>query len=213
MALATPIEPRARDHTTAHAARIGPNAVTQLIPALRRAGLEAQTARLFDGAGAGDWMADPPSGMVDAARVAQVHRAVRAALPRARSEAVLAEAGRLTAEYLLANRIPRAAQAVLRCLPPAAASRLLVPAIAAHAWTFAGAGAFSAVAGAPSVIEIAGNPLCAGERADTPVCAWHAAVFQRLFRALVSSRTRVREVACEACGDACCRFVADWRDG
>ena len=206
-----PMTPTSILDAPGQAARIGPNAVTQLLLALRQAGWEALTGPLFRRAGAGDWIADPPSAMVDAERVARVHQAVRATLPPADAQAVLAEAGRLTADYLLANRIPRPAQAVLKLLPASLASHTLVPAIRAHAWTFAGAGRFTARAGSPSVFEIAGNPLCAGERAGAPVCAWHTAVFQRLFAALVSPAVRVSEETCEASGGACCRFVARWR--
>jgi divinyl protochlorophyllide a 8-vinyl-reductase len=51
------------------------------------------------------------------------------------------------------------------------------------------------------------NPLRAGERAAAPVCAWHAAVFECLFRALASPRVQATETACEAAGDGCRRFV------
>ena len=100
---------------------------------------------------------------------------------------------------------------ILKLLPSALATRTLVPAIRAHAWTFVGSGHFSAQAGSPTVFEVADNPLCAHEAADHPVCAWHAAVFERLFSILVSSRVHVVETACAAQGDSCCRFVADWR--
>lgn len=123
---------------------------------------------------------------------------------------ILTEAGRLTADYLLANRIPWPVQAILRHLPDRIAARALAAAIRSHAWTFAGSGRFAVRDGSPTVFEIAGNPLCAGEQATAPVCAWHAAVFGRLFRALVSDRTQVTEEACSASGDAVCRFVIDW---
>lgn len=186
---------------------IGPNAVSQLLPAMRAAGRECRGAALFAAAGATDWLRVPPTRMVSAERVAGLHRLFR----EAGEQAVLAAAGRLTADYLLAARIPRRAQTLLRVLPPRPAAWLLTPAIAAHAWTFAGAGAVTARAGSPTVFEISDNPLCAGERATEPLCGWHAAVFERLYQALVSPAARARETACGACGDAVCRVEIGWR--
>lgn len=191
-------------------ARIGPNAVTQLLTALRGQGHAALAGPLFGRAGAADWFAAPPHEMIDAARVARIHQSVRRELPPGEALAVLQDAGRLTAEYLLAHRIPRPAQIVLKALPPLLAAKTLVPAISRHAWTFAGAGTFTAHAGRPTVFAITGNPLCAGETASAPVCTWHAAVFQRLFAELVARSARVTEESCEACGGECCRFVVAW---
>jgi divinyl protochlorophyllide a 8-vinyl-reductase len=119
------------------------------------------------------------------------------------------EAGRLTAGYLLANRIPGPVQMVMKLLPAPLAARMLVSAIRSHAWTFAGSGRFSARNGRSTVFEIRDNPLCRGEWAPGPVCAWHTAVFQRLFEVLVSPNSRAVETHCEANGDPCCRFVID----
>ena len=192
-------------------ARIGPNAVIQLLPALRAAAGETDAAALFHRAGAAEWFAAPPGEMVEAARVARLHQTLRATLPPDQARTILREAGRLTAEYLLAHRIPRPVQAVLKMLPPPLAARLLVPAIRAHAWTFAGSGQVRASAGAPVWFEIAGNPLCAGETVPAPVCVWHEAVFTGLFSALVSVSALTVETHCAACGDAYCRFAIDWR--
>lgn len=189
-------------------AQIGPNAVLQLIPVLRDGGVDP--APFFAAAGVDDWLADPPTAMIDQAGVARLHQAVRAMLPSARACALLAAAGRRTGDYILANRIPRAVRAVLRILPSWAASRLLTAAIGRHAWTFAGTARFAALGGAPPLFTLTGNPICAGETAAAPVCVWHAAVFERLFRVLVSPRARVRETLCEASGGVCCRFSVRW---
>jgi divinyl protochlorophyllide a 8-vinyl-reductase len=188
--------------------RIGPNAITQLLEALRQAGLGA--APIFVAADAIDWMANPPAAMVAQERVARVHHAVRSALPPEQAAYVLSEAGRLTGLYLLTNRIPRAAQWVLQHLPARLAAALLARAIRAHAWTFAGTGVFFARAGRTVIFQITGNPLCRGEVALEPICVWHKAVFSCLFAALVSSSVRVVETHCEAQGDPFCRFVVTW---
>ncbi|PKU23670.1 bacteriochlorophyll 4-vinyl reductase [Telmatospirillum siberiense] len=187
-------------------ASVGPNAVTQVIAALQEAGLQECTSLIFTDAGVGDWLVRRPVDMVDERGVAGLHHAVRTVLPPGQAIAVMADAGRRTANYLLAKRIPRPVQTLFKILPSALASRAMMGAIRRHAWTFAGSGHFDGRAGTPMVFEIIGNPLCSRDRSPTPVCTWHAAVFQRLFSVLVSSSTRVEETACEACGDACCRF-------
>ncbi len=148
--------------------------------------------------------------MVHEDEVAALQRAVRASLSPSEAEAVLRDAGLRTGEYLLANRIPYAAQAVLKALPASVASYALLAAIRHHAWTFAGSGTFSSQAGNPAVVEIQSCPLCRGETADTPLCGYYAAVFERLFQELVSRRATTAEIACEAMGDPACRFETGW---
>jgi divinyl protochlorophyllide a 8-vinyl-reductase len=148
----------------------------------------------------------PPESMVDEAEVRRLYAALRDALGPVRAERIAAEAGRLTGDYLLAHRIPGAAQAVLKRLPAALAERLLLAAVGRHAWTFAGSGRFAATAGAPTVVENADNPLCRGVSADAPACHYHAATFERLWRELVSPRVRVVETTCCSGGAPACRF-------
>ncbi|MGP9810297.1 bacteriochlorophyll 4-vinyl reductase [Rhodopseudomonas sp. NSM] len=191
-------------------AEIGPNAVTQLINALDAAGLQPAASEIFSEAAASDWLAHPPTAMVDERPVAAIHQTVRRLLPQQQAASVLADAGRRTGDYILAHRIPKLAQMVLKLMPAPIAARMLTKAITAHAWTFAGSGKFSAKVGKTVTFEIVANPLCAGEHTDHHVCVWHASVFQRLFQVLVSPYTRVTETTCGARGDDCCRFVADW---
>ena len=171
-------------------ALIGPNAVLQLIPLiepdfLTRLGME------------------PPSdhGLMPEEPAHRLHAAVRD-LPQA--PAILAEAGRRTGDYILAHRIPRAAQVALRLLPQGLAVRVLSQAIARNAWTFAGSGAFAVTA--PGRFRLVGNPLIKGETSAQPLCHWHVAVFDRLFQSLVSPKLHFRETACTACGDPACVF-------
>jgi divinyl protochlorophyllide a 8-vinyl-reductase len=60
------------------------------------------------------------------------------------------------------------------------------------------------------VLTIRHNPLCVGLVTDTPACDFYAATFERLFAALVHPLATVREVSCESCGDAECRFEICW---
>lgn len=199
------------------AGRIGPNAITRVAEALPGfVGTEAARA-LFERAGLAAYFTRPPQDMVDEAEVARLHGELRRALGPERAAGVARSAGIRTADYLLAHRIPRAVQALLKRLPAALAARVLLAAIARHAWTFAGSGRFSArapaLAGAGArcaVLEIRDNPLCRDLQAEAPACDFYAATFERLFQVLVQPRTRVRETACEACGDESCRFELRW---
>jgi divinyl protochlorophyllide a 8-vinyl-reductase len=187
-------------------ALVGPNAAIQLLRALEAATDAETVRRILAAAGAPEWADRPPAEMVDERPVAAFHRATRAALGPERARAILTEAGLHTGDYILANRIPAAARAALKALPAWASSRLLARAITAHAWTFVGSGQFSARRAGGLIFEIARNPFCAGETSAEPLCVWHAAVFQRLYRALVSPGANVVETHCRARGDACCRF-------
>lgn len=185
-----------------HAARIGPNALLQLVPVLDRVLGVAERAALFARA---DVPVPPPdAGMWPEAEVARLHRAVVQARPDL-APGLMRAAGLGTADYILANRIPRAARALIRALPAPLGARLLTAAIAKHSWTFAGSGRFAVARTRPLTVEIAANPLACGAR-DAPSCHWHAAVFERLYGTLVWPSVQVRETACCACGDAACRF-------
>lgn len=184
---------RAPEDVRAAGARIGPNAILQLLPVVAdRLGVD-RVAPLMAAAD----LAREPDGasMVPEADCVRLHRVVRSSEPTL-SPRLLAEAGRRTGDYILAHRIPKPAQALMRFLPAGLAARLLARAITRHASTFAGSGRFRAVT--PWQFEIAQNPFVLGEAADHPLCDWHAAVFERLYRALVDERCRCREDVCGA---------------
>ena len=183
---------------SAGGARIGPNAVLQLIAVLDH----AEGRRVRDRVLAGLRLPAPDSGMIPEAEAVAAHRALRAARPE-RADALLVAAGEATAEYILRHRIPLAAKLVIRALPKPAGARLLARAIERHAWTFAGSGRFRVAGFAPLVFELEGNPLVT----EGKPCLWHAAVFRRLFSALVGRGCRVEEVECAGLGGGVCRFV------
>jgi divinyl protochlorophyllide a 8-vinyl-reductase len=197
---------RERDST----ARIGPNAVTRVAEALRVELSEQSAESVFAAAGLLRYLAEPPQAMVDETEVMRLHGALRATLGLETARRVSRRAGELTGDYLLAHRIPKAVQALLRVLPPLPAAHLLLAAIRRHAWTFAGSGRFTAVAARPVRLAIADNPLCRGEAASQPLCDYYAGTFERLFRALVARRTEAVETTCEACGSDACRFELRW---
>lgn len=192
------------------AARIGPNAVTRLAEALAAARGAAAAREIFACAGLAHHLAAPPERMVAELDVIALHAALRAALPPADAEAIAAEAGRLTGAYLLAHRIPRPMRLVLPWLPAHLSAWILLAAIGRHAWTFAGSGHFALRPGLPVRFSIAGGPLARGVQAAAPVCAYYAATFETLFRALVHPRARIVERDCEAMGAPACLFEAHW---
>jgi divinyl protochlorophyllide a 8-vinyl-reductase len=190
--------------------RIGPNAILRVDEALALGPWAAWRWPVFERAGLPHHLLDPPQHMVPQDEVRRLHLALRETLGPADAATVAADAGRRTAAYLLAHRIPKPVQALLKRLPASLASRVLLAAISRNAWTFVGSGQFTARAGRPVRLEILHNPLCRGVKAEAPACDFYAATFQTLFQALVQPRAEVREVECEACGGSACRFEIRW---
>lgn len=199
----SPIPAAPQALTVAQGGRIGPNAILQLAGVLVAGGGLSLRDRVLSEAG----VAMPPddAGMWPEAACRAVHLAVRRLMPD-EADRILWQAGLATGDYILARRIPRASQGVLRWLPARLARRLLARAIARNAWTFAGSGRFRIAARHPLTFEIAGNPLAA-EPCGRPSCHWHAADFERLFGALTQDGVTVTETACAAAGAPACRFV------
>lgn len=190
--------------------RIGPNAILQVMAAVdARLGRTDRDA-LLQGAGLSRYLEAPPRDMVPQGDVAILQRELRAQLGSTRAREVAIDAGRRTADYLLAHRIPTVVQRMLRYLPRGLSCRLLAAAIARHAWTFAGSGRFSVSRGAPLRFTITGNPLCSAIHTEHPVCDYFVATFEGLFQSIVDARMRVVERSCEACGDKACVFDVCW---
>jgi divinyl protochlorophyllide a 8-vinyl-reductase len=188
-------------------ARIGPNAVTRLAEAAEAAMGRGETRALFAAAGLERHLDAPPGRMVAEGEVVALHAALAARWPGA-ARRIAADAGARTAAYLLANRIPRLAQVVLRVLPPGLAARGLMAAIGGHAWTFAGSGAFAArVRRGGAEVTVTGGPFAAPGAAAVPMAAFYGAVFETLFRRLVSARTGAQARA----ADGACAVRLGWR--
>ena len=141
-----------------------------------------------------------------AMQLAGMHRAMRDTFGPLAASGPLAEAGRRAAAGLL-RTIPLPEQARRRRLPRAVSTRMLLAALRRWAPRFAATDRrFTASGGSRPVLIIAANPLCDERPRGTRVCAWHEALFETLFQALVSPDARVREVTCLALGDPECRF-------
>jgi divinyl protochlorophyllide a 8-vinyl-reductase len=189
-------------------ARIGPNAIIRVAEALVARHGSAQPC--FAEAGLAHYLDALPQEMVDELEVIALQRSLRDRLGIAEARAVSRDAGLRTGDYLLANRIPKPAQLLLRLLPPGPASGILLGAVGKHAWTFSGSGDFSFETGRPVRVRIAGCPICRGALSDVPLCDFYTAAFERLFTTLVSRRTRVDEVECQATGADACVFEMRW---
>jgi divinyl protochlorophyllide a 8-vinyl-reductase len=190
--------------------RIGPNAILQIIEAVTAAKGESACEALFSFAGLSHYLANRPTEMVSERDVATLQRALREQFGAEDARALSWDAGLRTGDYLLANRIPRFAQVVLRFFPASMAARVLAGAIAKHSWTFAGSGSFSFTPGTPFVFRILNNPLCSQIKAIEPACDFYAATFERIFRAIVHPNSRVVETECEASGGEACVFEVRW---
>lgn len=200
---------------TAHdiSGRIGPNSITRMAEAIDAACGRATTERIFAAAGLSACLSTPPTEMVDETWVTRLHAALRRELPAELCARIGRDAGRRTGDYLLAVRIPKPAQAILRVTPAPLAARILVAAIGKHAWTFAGSGAFSVrfgAAEAPLLLTIAHGPICRDAHSETAVCDFYAGTFARIFGELVRRGTTVEEIRCEAKGDPECVFAVRW---
>lgn len=192
--------------------RIGPNAITRVAEALR-AMEPSHTDDIFARAGLASYLSDPPSAMVDEMEVARLHLALREVLGPQRAANISREAGRLTGDYLLANRIPRLAQTILKLLPRPIAIRLFLLAIARHAWTFTGSGDFTYAFDRGLTLTISDSPLCRFIKSEEPVCEYFAATFARLFSEILRTDVHVEERMCRATQHgAPCSFTVTWED-
>lgn len=187
-------------HGAAPAGLIGPNTVLQTEAALMAAGGPALAQRVFARAGLAGVLRNRPEAMIDQALARALFDALFAELPRDEARAVAHHAGRLTGAYILAHRIPKPAQAILKLLPARLAQPMLLRSIARHAWTFAGSGVCTVERGPPATLSITGNPIA------IPGCVWHAGVLEVLFQTLVSPTARVRHTRCEHGGAHSCTF-------
>lgn len=200
--------------------RIGPNAVLRLIEALDNRFGRPQTEAIFRAAGQHEHLVTLPDAMVDERSITALYTSLPVQLGFEEAAEISAHAGQLTGEYLLAHRIPAAAQRVMKLMPAALAARTLLAAIDKHSWTFAGSGRFERQAveragggGRSRVywrLSIANCPLCRGATFTGPACAYYAATFERIFCEVVAAGARVVETECQANGAAACVFEVTW---
>jgi divinyl protochlorophyllide a 8-vinyl-reductase len=156
-------------------ALIEPNAVLQAVAVMERRLGAAETAAILADA----QITRLPSGehMIPEIEALRLHRWLALHDPMG-CFVIAEEAGARTADYIIANRIPRAACWLLRRLPAVLAAPLLMAAIRKHAWTFIGAGTFTTTGAWAFTIDRSG----ADDTTMPPdsLFQWYAAVFTRL---------------------------------
>lgn len=173
---------RARLHARRRpGALIGPNAVLQAVAVMEERLGPAETATILADA----QIERLPSGthMIPEVQALRLHRWL--ALHDPMGALIIAEeSGARTADYIIANRIPKPAVWLLKRLPAALAAPLLMAAIRKHAWTFIGAGKFAPDGAWRFTID----RTAADDSIPPPesLFLWYAAVFTRLYRALVA---------------------------
>lgn len=192
------------------AGKIGPNAIIRMGEALVALEGQAVAAGVFGAAGIAHLLCDPPGEMVPEDDVASLHASALARLGPNRAATAGWLAGHRTGDYLLANRIPKPAQAVLRAMPARLASRALLSAIGRHTWTFAGSGHVELEAGNPTRVTITRCPLCRHIVGDDLACTFYVGTFERLYRELVHGAAVATETSCQARGDPACMFEIAW---
>ena len=139
------------------AGRIGPNAILRVMDALRAEQGAPVLGMVLERAGISGYLDAPPEAMVDQGEVRALHSALREILGIDGARSIGRDAGRRTGDYLLAHRIPRFAQRILRALPAPIAGRLLLKAITKNAWTFAGTARFTVAPGRVHRLTLAGR--------------------------------------------------------
>lgn len=187
-------------------ARIGPNTIIQLAHVLRdRFGAGVAATLLFESTGYA--LGALPKAMVDEREAQAFVRTVMDAVGESQGTQLLHEAGHRTADYLMANRIPRPAQWLMKALPRRAGLAVLLRAMQANAWTFAGSGSFTVKRHAHGAeLTFHACAMCRDMQTVAPVCDFYAGTFEHLIRTLVAPRAQVREVECYGTGGHCCRF-------
>ncbi|GAA0756465.1 bacteriochlorophyll 4-vinyl reductase [Erythrobacter ramosus] len=160
---------------------IGPNAVLQAVAVMEERLGVAETAAILADA----QIERLPTGehMIPEVEALRLHRWLAMHDPMG-ALVIAEESGARTADYIIANRIPRAAAWLLRHLPARFAAPLLMGAIRKHAWTFIGAGVFTT----EGAWRFAIDRSAADDSIPPPdsLFLWYAAVFTRLYRVLVA---------------------------
>ncbi|MEF3275288.1 MAG: bacteriochlorophyll 4-vinyl reductase [Chloroflexus sp.] len=188
-------------------ARIGPNSIIQTVAAVREQYGAAETEAWLRRTGRGHLLETMPDHMLAESEFGAMIHDLRNWLGMKAAMRVLDRSGDLTAAYVAANRIPAPIRTLLPRLPVGLALRLLLPAIAKHAWTFAGSGQFGYTLRPRWQLTLANSVEARGVHAVEPVCSYYRAAFEGLLRRVVSDRIRVREVTCRAMGAPHCTFT------
>lgn len=167
-------------------AKIGPNALTQTVRALREVMSESQLADLLQQCNQEFLLHEAVAEMVDERAFGALVETLAAELGVEQARQVLYRSGQLTAGYLLRHRIPRPFQWLLRPLPHRPALKLLLMAISQHAWTFVGSGDFRYNVDRTTRLTVA-TPI----RPAEAVCGFYGGTFAHLIQVLINAQARL----------------------
>ncbi len=195
--------PEVNDHVNgvSQQAKIGPNALTQTVRALREVGDEAQLVAVLRQCGQEYLLQETITEMVDEQAFADLVTALTKQLGLSQAQQVLQRSGQLTADYLLVHRIPRLFQWLLRVMPRRMRLKLLLVAISGHAWTFVGSGNFQ--------YDISDTPQLSVVTQLHPaeaVCSFYRGTFNQLFRKLIDARAQLEMTIVYQDGRANCVY-------
>jgi bacteriochlorophyll 4-vinyl reductase len=184
------------------AALIGPNAVLQLVPLLDRAGGTDWRDMLLARAGL-DVLPDG-SGMIPEIPVDAAASGACAGTGQIWQHSLAGRRGLATGDYILAHRIPPAAQWLLKALPWRLSARLLSRAIARNAWTFAGSGQFLVMT--PLIFALRANPLVQRRGGGSPAMRLASGRLHAALSDPRSSASHLPRTALLRHGPCACRF-------
>ncbi|MCW2277047.1 bacteriochlorophyll 4-vinyl reductase [Heliophilum fasciatum] len=191
--------------------KIGPNSIIQTIRVLQEYYGREKAEQILQ-AGQSPWQAGKlPAEMVDEDVFLELIHLLRDQLGLDQAKLVLSKAGDYTAEYLLANRIPKPMKWLFPLMPRKMRMKILMTAIGNHAWTFAGSGRFHFHPEPKPMFIIEDCITSRDIVAETPVCSFYSATFEGLLRCLVDSRINVIEKSCRASGQEQCEFFIQFR--
>lgn len=183
-------------------ARMGPNAIIQTVLALHDRFGEPQARTLLVQSGQSQWAAHLPEEMIDEAAFHTLVQALVAQVGAEQTAQILHDAGQRTADYLLAHRIPRFFQRLVRMLPRRVGLWLLLQAITQHAWTFVGSGQFRFRVSQQPTLQL---------RITYPsvpvVASFYGGTFTRLIHALIDQRAMVSASTSQDTGSIDCLYT------
>ncbi len=183
-------------------ARIGPNSIIQTVGALRVSCGEAEADDLLTRSGEGHLVDHLPEEMVNESEFHRLVQVLVAELGPEQTAQVLHESGERTADYLLAHRIPRFFQRLVKVLPRRAGLALLLWAVSFNAWTFVGSGQFRFAVGRELVIRVhVSHPSV------LPVAHFYGGTFTRLVHILIDPQATVRTAADQTAHGIDCTYT------
>ena len=172
-------------------ARIGPNAILQLAHVMEKRIGCARSMKVMRKAGLGAL----PAGdcMIPEGDAVALHHALFSCEGDLAGDLVR-ESGTLTADYIIAHRIPAPFVWLLPRLPAWLGARMLMMAIGKHAWTFVGSGHFSA--DGPRAFSIDRSAPADWVEPPASLYVWYEAVFERLFQRLIAPDMQCCDTTC-----------------